>query len=777
MGFIANIDKVDGGDYTLNGSILTNPTSVLQKQIGLSTPDKNKELLFEARIKPVYNSNNNYQEIYWLGGETADTCIGFWRLYWANSTRCFINFGFTGRNNETSGDYGFNASLQVELPTETIGQWIDIKSSFMMQQGSSVIYQSTYYKYTSDSDYTRLSNNNINISNINYKPILTDVPVQFFVRPENTAPFVGEVDLEGCQISYDGNVLWTGGEVVSSPGTRIQLRHDTASNWTAVNPLLLEGEVGIETDTGYKKVGNGTDTWNNLPYEIPIKEGEVIGVNVSGTNLQIADGILTSDFTEDIVLTDAKLDFNSSFTVNLKIRFPNNTSSSLPQSEIFHASYISPESGIPFQLWIRVGGQSWHPVVGIFSSDGTHNNLNDIDYVVASNPSNKWVTLKFSYNAGTITTESTIEGGTTQTNSKTGTIYSSLNGGYLNPYIVFPTDNQYNDVIMYDLNNCYIEVDGKEVWRGIGPVKTLTPLANSNQVGLVRPDNRTIQIDSKGIITAIPEVTQEDIDALETTIDNKQNVFALGTGLEYVSTLYPNNLASNSGIYYSSYENSYYPYYAFDGNSSTYWGPATAPTVSNPCYITRYLGQAYYISEVTISYRDANEIFTSGEILGSNDNSNWTSIATFNNNTNNPQTHICNSTTAYSYIKLQATSASGGYGKVGEMNIYYQPSSVSTLEIDVPYITSLAMPDYSAGVSVSTSASYTAPSSGVIYAYTTYSGNAYILVNGQDVWMINYFGAGGNTHRSGYFLVSKNDVVTFTNIDGNATFFPMIGAN
>lgn len=47
---------------------------------------------------------------------------------------------------------------------------------------------------------------------------------------------------------------------------KIQLRHDTAANWTSVNPILLEGEVGIETDTNKFKVGNGTTAWTSLVY-------------------------------------------------------------------------------------------------------------------------------------------------------------------------------------------------------------------------------------------------------------------------------------------------------------------------------------------------------------------------------------------------------------------------------------------------------------------------------------------------------------------------------
>ncbi len=46
----------------------------------------------------------------------------------------------------------------------------------------------------------------------------------------------------------------------------IQVRRDTASNWSTVNPVLAAGELGFETNTGKLKVGNGTSPWNSLPY-------------------------------------------------------------------------------------------------------------------------------------------------------------------------------------------------------------------------------------------------------------------------------------------------------------------------------------------------------------------------------------------------------------------------------------------------------------------------------------------------------------------------------
>lgn len=51
-----------------------------------------------------------------------------------------------------------------------------------------------------------------------------------------------------------------------SSTARIRLRRDTAANWTAANPVLLNGEVGFETDTRKLKLGDGTTAWTSLLY-------------------------------------------------------------------------------------------------------------------------------------------------------------------------------------------------------------------------------------------------------------------------------------------------------------------------------------------------------------------------------------------------------------------------------------------------------------------------------------------------------------------------------
>jgi hypothetical protein len=67
---------------------------------------------------------------------------------------------------------------------------------------------------------------------------------------------------------------------------RIQLRRDTAANWTSNNPVLRQGEIGIETDTYQMKVGNGTSTWTQITQYMNV---------VPDGNLTIQDYVPVSD--------------------------------------------------------------------------------------------------------------------------------------------------------------------------------------------------------------------------------------------------------------------------------------------------------------------------------------------------------------------------------------------------------------------------------------------------------------------------------------------------
>lgn len=48
--------------------------------------------------------------------------------------------------------------------------------------------------------------------------------------------------------------------------THIRLRRGPQQLWTDRNPVLRQGEAGVEEDTGRMKIGDGVLPWTDLPY-------------------------------------------------------------------------------------------------------------------------------------------------------------------------------------------------------------------------------------------------------------------------------------------------------------------------------------------------------------------------------------------------------------------------------------------------------------------------------------------------------------------------------
>ena len=91
---------------------------------------------------------------------------------------------------------------------------------------------------------------------------------------------------------------------------QMQQRRDTAAGWTSVNPVLLSGELGYETNTGYFKIGDGSTAWNSLAYMPESKitsyplDTDDLGTN-SVTSTQIASGAVdTSELANNSVTGD-----------------------------------------------------------------------------------------------------------------------------------------------------------------------------------------------------------------------------------------------------------------------------------------------------------------------------------------------------------------------------------------------------------------------------------------------------------------------------------------
>lgn len=99
---------------------------------------------------------------------------------------------------------------------------------------------------------------------------------------------------------------------------RLQLRRGSAAQWSAANPLLAEGEMAVELDTGKFKVGDGIRTWNQLDYTtnfgdqdvrnavinfLTTSTGAVSWLYNTGTN-QLSSSVALSSLSDVYIMTN-----------------------------------------------------------------------------------------------------------------------------------------------------------------------------------------------------------------------------------------------------------------------------------------------------------------------------------------------------------------------------------------------------------------------------------------------------------------------------------------
>lgn len=98
------------------------------------------------------------------------------------------------------------------------------------------------------------------------------------------------------------------------------LRHGTSSEWELNNIILKEGEMGIETDTNFIKIGNGSNSWNDLKY-------------VNKLDFKFVFNHLTSNNSKIMTIPKGRtlknivIEFNEAFDSDVNIGICNNNGS------------------------------------------------------------------------------------------------------------------------------------------------------------------------------------------------------------------------------------------------------------------------------------------------------------------------------------------------------------------------------------------------------------------------------------------------------------------
>lgn len=337
--------------------------------------------------------------------------------------------------------------------------------------------------------------------------------------------------------------------------TKIIQRHDTAANWTSINPVLAAGEMGVETDTNKFKFGDGVTAWSGLAYAA----GEGGGIDAY-TKVE-TDELLTEKqdkltAVEPIVIkTDGTLLVNletsgtiinngdGSYTNPISNAGKTNWVKITPALDCIYTSDW--EMIIPFK-WDRNSNEASQTFIG--GNEGTFFiNIEDDNFRVWYNSSGyastkflpaigikTWIKLK--YNGGVLQISFSTDGETysnltshsrSTLSSHTETYFfggtqswqENIRGGM---FTIF-----FNEVKIYKAGN--LQYDGIPAYSDPFQSISANP-ATTSSLGVVQPDGTSITVSETGIISAVGGVqsptiqnilvmTQAEYDALTTKDD------------------------------------------------------------------------------------------------------------------------------------------------------------------------------------------------------------------------------------------------------------------
>lgn len=135
------------------------------------------------------------------------------------------------------------------------------------------------------------------------------------------------------------------------------LRRDTAANWSAKNPILREGEEGYETDTGKRKVGNGTTEWNNLKYD-----SGIVDQTYSPTSANAQSGKAVAEAIDPRTVYQKFIDDN-------KLKQRNWVDLSFVGGEYYYTDFLQAVADINADTTVNSTTDSTNAVCQIFKND------------------------------------------------------------------------------------------------------------------------------------------------------------------------------------------------------------------------------------------------------------------------------------------------------------------------------------------------------------------------------------------------------------------------
>lgn len=197
--------------------------------------------------------------------------------------------------------------------------------------------------------------------------------------------------------------------------TIIQSRRDTSTNWASINPVLADGELGIETDTKKFKFGDGVTAWNSLGYSAV---ATLVGLTASVNELNVLDGI-TANTTE--------LNCTDGVTGNIQTQFDNITekipAQATSSNKLADKNFVN--SSIATNTANFIG--TFNSVAELEAYSGTVTN-NDYAFVVGTDSDGNTIYNRYKYTTAT-TPASWVFEYALNNSSFTSAQWSAINSG------------------------------------------------------------------------------------------------------------------------------------------------------------------------------------------------------------------------------------------------------------------------------------------------------------------------------------------------------------
>lgn len=336
--------------------------------------------------------------------------------------------------------------------------------------------------------------------------------------------------------------------------TRIQIRRDNTVNWTTINPILSQGELGLVIDTGLIKVGDGISTWSALAYsksdwnQIQNKPDPII--------------TLAGDLSGSVTLTDLG---NGTLTATVADDSHNHIIANVDGLQ----TALDLKANIASPTFTGTVGGITKAMVGLNNVDNTTDLLKPVS-TATQTALNAKVTANAGITAGTygkvtVDTKGLVTSGTTLSASDipsldaskitTGTIDAARLPSYVDDVIEATTLPATGET-----GKIYVKTDDNTVWRwtgsayveisvGVGTADSAVKLATARTIALSGDVTGSVSFDGSANATITATVVDDshnhiiaNVDGLQAALDGKvddsQVLTNVPAGAVFTDTIY-----------------------------------------------------------------------------------------------------------------------------------------------------------------------------------------------------------------------------------------------